>query len=403
MLFVEVLRCLAVMLVFLASLPALYLGVTSSLALSFYIVEKCRRQFAKDNLKLKGGKFAFVIPAHNEEVVIARTIQSIRRLKDDNFSISVIADNCSDQTGQVASSNGAYVLERQDDRHKSKGHALAWAIPRVISECLALTGEVPLAIVVLDADATISPDSALYARSRFAHGANILQSAYRLERGHTSRSRVISVAFSAINIVRGYARSAMGVSDTFKGNGMWIESSILHSHPWTAYSLAEDLEFGLHLRKAGLSIDFFPESIVTGLPGESDQASSNQRARWEGGRLALVLRELPIALKNVLARPSLNRLDLVMELATPPLTYYGVILGLAWLLAYAIGGPVIIPTVGILCITFHFLVAMPLGGHSIGTLIDLAGIPFYLLWKIILLPRIWHDRNSKIWIRTDRS
>ncbi len=42
------------------------------------------------------------------------------------YDIYVIADNCTDNTAEVARKAGAIVYERFDEEHKTKGYALNW-------------------------------------------------------------------------------------------------------------------------------------------------------------------------------------------------------------------------------------------------------------------------------------
>ena len=46
---------------------------------------------------------SIIIPAHNEEAVVARSIESIRRdAKADSYQVILIANGCSDATAEVA-------------------------------------------------------------------------------------------------------------------------------------------------------------------------------------------------------------------------------------------------------------------------------------------------------------
>jgi cellulose synthase/poly-beta-1,6-N-acetylglucosamine synthase-like glycosyltransferase len=398
----EILNTILALAIIIACLPAYYLGLATWRALAFRFFRQRGISAGANDFPGLSGTIAFVIPAHNESDVIVRTILSLKALSDNDFTINIVADNCTDNTAALSRENGAIVYERRDATNKSKGHALAWLIPQVLADHAKQSGRDPLAVVVVDADATMSPSSATFARRRFSKGQKILQSAYVLEAGSSGRSKVMSIAFSAINVVRGYARAALDVSDTFKGNGMWFRADVIKNHPWQAFSLAEDLEFGLMLRRAGYKIEFFGESVVTGLPGEGDAASSNQRARWESGRLALVIAELPKTFKAWLKRPTWSEFDLMMELATPPLTFYVMTIAISALTSLVIGLPVWITVTALICLSLHLLAAIPLGGHPWSAVWDLAGIPLFFAWKILLLPRIWRDRASKVWIRTDR-
>ena len=59
----------------------------------------------------KTHKFALIISAHNEEVVIGNMVESLKQLDypDDAYDIFVIADNCDDNTAKAAEDAGALV------------------------------------------------------------------------------------------------------------------------------------------------------------------------------------------------------------------------------------------------------------------------------------------------------
>ena len=69
-----------------------------------------------------------IIPAHNEEIVVGNLIASLQKQNypKDLYDIYVIADNCTDNTAEVARKAGAIVYERFDEEHKTKGYALDW-------------------------------------------------------------------------------------------------------------------------------------------------------------------------------------------------------------------------------------------------------------------------------------
>ena len=67
----------------------------------------------------KKHKFMAIIPAHNEEMVVANLVESLKNQNYDRelYDIYVIADNCTDATAEVAKEAGAIVLERFDQAH----------------------------------------------------------------------------------------------------------------------------------------------------------------------------------------------------------------------------------------------------------------------------------------------
>src|SRR5262249_42110644 len=99
-------------------------------------------------------KFLIVIPAHDEETVIAKAVQSCLDVNYPRawFEVLVIADNCSDQTALQARAAGARVVERFDDVKKSKGYAL-----NDLFDQLESSGELSSwnALVIVDADTMV--------------------------------------------------------------------------------------------------------------------------------------------------------------------------------------------------------------------------------------------------------
>ncbi len=98
-------------------------------------------------------RFAVVIPAHDEELLIADVIHSLARCDypQEKIVVHVIADNCSDATAARARELGVEVAERVDLDNRGKGQALAWMFERMdLSACNA--------VVIFDADNLVEPD-----------------------------------------------------------------------------------------------------------------------------------------------------------------------------------------------------------------------------------------------------
>lgn len=74
----------------------------------------------------KKAAYIFLTSARNEEKVIAQLIHSIRALNypQDKIAIHVIADNCDDETSNIAERLGAKVFKREDKQMIGKSHAL---------------------------------------------------------------------------------------------------------------------------------------------------------------------------------------------------------------------------------------------------------------------------------------
>lgn len=345
------------------------------------------------------GHLAFVIPAHNEESGILDTIKSVQETADSNTSIHVVADNCTDHTAECARLAGAIVWEREDSTRRSKGYAIEWALPHVFAWG-ETRGHSVAFLAIVDADASISKNSVELARCAFARGAQVLQSEDILISGECLRTRLATMGFAAMNVVRGLGRLWWGTSDTLKGNGMWFRRSVLDTHPWRAYSLAEDFEHSIHLIQAGVRIQILPNATITGAAAVSREGAREQRLRWEAGRLGIAATQLPRLAAALISRPSLTAIDLFMEVFTPPLA----------ILVCIYASLIIIPDtriwIGIpalILLAIHVLTTVLVARLPLRSYLDLAWVPLYIAWKITLLPATWIQRHSRIWIRADRN
>ena len=119
---------------------SLILGIVMAVAYLYQIVyfmvgigaEFRERLITSKNPPLPGPKgsgknrYAFVIAARNEANVVGHLIDSLhlQTYPSELFDIFVIADNCDDDTAEVAGQAGAFVYERHNLEKKGKGYAL---------------------------------------------------------------------------------------------------------------------------------------------------------------------------------------------------------------------------------------------------------------------------------------
>ena len=79
------------------------------------IISACALNQFKEKplIKDKKHKFMMILPAHNESAVIGNLIESLQALDypKELYDIYVIADNCTDNTAQIAKDLGMYVQE----------------------------------------------------------------------------------------------------------------------------------------------------------------------------------------------------------------------------------------------------------------------------------------------------
>lgn len=353
---------------------------------------------------------AVVIPAHNEELSIAACVRTLLAAAIPNTTVYVIADNCIDSTAVVARAAGATVLERNSLTLRGKGYALDYAFNTLASLGANLA---PDCVLVVDADTQVAPNFISAASATLRAGAAAVQSRYLVANPEqNTRTRLMALALRAFNVVRPLGRERLGLSAGIFGNGFGLRRETLARVPYTAASVVEDLEYHLNLVQAGLRVVFLNQTTVFGEMPTGAQASKTQRSRWEGGRLRMAVEHAPALVLEIL-HFRFTCLEPLLELCLLPLAFH------VLLLIVATSTPLlplrIVGLVGLATVLLHLIAAIlsnrganPGGAKpnsSIASdLAALASAPFYVLWKLLLIPTLLRSsRRSNDWVRTARN
>ena len=342
-------------------------------------------------------RLAVVTPAHNEEQGLPVTIDSL--LACDNplpaGDLFVIADNCDDNTAEVARELGCSVLERQDKTQRGKGYALNFAFNELLQKDYD-------AFVIVDADTRVQSNFLDSFRQLFAAGGDAGQCAYLVGNAEVSfRARLMHIAFLAFNYLRPLSRHNLGLSAGILGNGFALSRTCLREIPYDSFSIVEDLEYHTRLVRAGKRVRFLAHTTVwSDMPATGEEAQS-QRERWEGGRFRVILDHAPRLFGDILRHGRLRLVEPLLELLLLPLTYHVLLLlilifiSTGWLTVYAVGA--------LLLIFLHVVVAMLRGRASLDDWKALASAPFYMLWKLVNLGSILKAAGKGTdWKRTSR-
>ena len=353
-------------------------------------------------------QFAIIVPAHNEESTIGPTIQSILALDyaREKFDVVVIADNCTDMTAKVARDSGANVIERTNNELRGKGHALRWCFDILLSDQTTYD-----AVVVVDADSTVSSNFLTVMSSRLERGDRVIQAAdlVRPNPGAWS-SELTRLVFILYNYARPLGRTVIGCTAGLRGNGMCFAAEVLRSYPWQAYTRTEDLEFGLYLLLHGIAVAFAPEASVLATMPSNPKLAESQRARWERGRLPVIRQYAPALIKNALLHGSFKSLDSFIDLVTPPLIHLvAVVFGIflfTWGL-YLAGAESMSSFAGmwtcVLVLGFlHMLIGLYASRADRFLYKALLSLPRFIAWKAMLYLKLSRRGETGEWIRTTR-
>ena len=342
------------------------------------------------------GRLAVVVPAHDEAEGIAACVASLRNaaVTLPGAEIVVVADNCSDDTAARAHAAGARVLERVDPDRRGKGYALSFAFDVLLAEGVA-------ALIVVDADSLVTPDTLVELSAWLADGADAAQARYGVANPEAGlRPRLMGVALMAFNVLRPRGRARWGLSAGILGNGFALTAATLRAVPYDAHSVVEDLEYHLRLVRSGRRVAFADRATVLASMPTGGRGVRTQRARWEGGRLRMV-REAGPGLVAAVAAGSWRLFEPLLELLLLPLASHVLVLALALALPWEPGR--VCALVGLIVVAAHVLAGIAVGGGGWRDLAALAAAPFYVAWKLALMPAIARaSRRDTDWVRTER-
>ena len=339
-------------------------------------------------------RLAVIVPAHNEEALVGRCVESLMATLPPEVQIFVVAHNCVDGTAMVAEQAGANVITVNDPTQKGKASALREGFHHAI-------GSGAEACVVVDADSVVSKEFLTQTQKALSAHAGAVQAMYKvLPRHGVEEVTLTSIAFQGFNEVRPRGRERLGLSAGIFGNGFGLRREVLEKVPYHADSVVEDLEYHVQLVTAGQRVHLLENATVFGEMPQSGSGSATQRARWEGGRL-LMMRRLPLRLIAPIVRGRGRLLEPLLDVLSLPLALGAVFL--LFLLAcpqpflrfYGLCG------LGIIC--FHFLAAVKAGPDFWKGMRVLARVPGYVFWKMVLMPKILlASRANAAWVRTQR-
>jgi 1,2-diacylglycerol 3-beta-glucosyltransferase len=349
-------------------------------------------------------RFAIVVPAHDEEAGIKETVGNLLRVDypDALRKVVVVADNCTDATAAEAEVAGAMVVVREDASKRGKGYALERAFEILGAEQWAD------AFVVVDADTVVSSNLLQAFAARIDIGARALQAEYGVRNPDASpRTRLMVLALALFHTVRSLARERLRLSAGLRGNGMCFDRRLLEEVPHDAFSIVEDLEYGIRLGRAGHRVWYVHEASVTGEMPENERVARSQRRRWEGGRWAIAKKELLPLAKAGLKEKSPVLLDLAMDVAVPPLTVVALAAGLGSLVSFVWAYhhsalPAYVFGLSLYCVLFYVARGWAVSGLGVRGLATIAYAPVYVAWKIGLLFGKPGRAGGSTWVRTRR-
>lgn len=250
-----------------------------------FVVSICSLIKFKDKpiIENKEHRFMAIIPAHNEAAVVTNLIESLKKqdYPKELYDIYVIADNCTDNTAEVAKKAGAIVCERFDESKKTKGFALQWFLAQKIEE------DAPYdAFCIFDADNIADKNFLKAMNKKLCQGENVVQG-YRDIKNPTDNWITAGYAIFYWTMNRFYhlARYNLGLSPLLNGTGFMVRFDVIKPTGWDTKTLTEDIEFSLKNIIEGRKLGWATDAIVYDEQPTSFKQSWSQRSRWTVGHI----------------------------------------------------------------------------------------------------------------------
>ena len=391
-----------------------------------------------DDMLLKAdlSKVVILIPAYNEATGIAKTLSRLIDrfpgsstgffLQDqpekagsifiehslhsgdemsvrDSPWIVVVADNCSDNTAEIARQFNVTVLERQDVELRGKGYALDFGV-RYLKNQQGID-----VLVVLDADCELRP----LALEKVVHNclslALPIQMLYtmRLQEEATLKQRIAGFAWLVKNKIRPLAVSWLNLPIILNGTGMAIPWQLINQVNLAHGGIVEDMLLGIDLTLKGYSPQFCPDAEVFSYFPAQQVAQNTQRIRWEHGHLKVIIDQTPRLIKQAVIGRNLKLLALALDIAVPPLALLVLISlgGIGLLSIFYTMTNVMLP-VGFLWVSFvsfvlTIFVVWWREARRMLSFGDLCAVPMYIFSKLSVYFS-FIVRHQKDWVRTER-
>ncbi|MFZ4706263.1 MAG: glycosyltransferase [Bacteroidales bacterium] len=356
-----------------------------------------------------------MIPAHNEELVIANTIESMLRLEypKDKLKIMVINDGSMDQTKKIIES-----YARNDNRvvlfdvpegmgGKGKSRALNLGIQQIDTEIIA----------IYDADNTPDPKALHYLVASLIADKElgaVIGKFRTVNKNRNLLTRFINIETLSFQSMLQAGRWQLHKIATLPGTNfvMW-KWLIDELNGWDEEALTEDSELSIRIYELGYKIKFLPYAITYEQEPEKWSVWIKQRVRWVRGNnyvLAKFVKEIPNFKNKRL------RFDLLYTLALYYIFFVAVlvsdilfILSLFKIISIPLPGPyLVVWMIAIVLFLFEILLAISFDKEDNWTNFGLILIMYftYCQFWIYVMFRAFYLENIKkaahVWDKTVR-
>ena len=230
-------------------------------------------------------KYGVVIAARNEKHVIGLLVDSLmeQTYPQELYTIFVVADNCTDNTAEIAREHGATVYERHCPEKARKGWALEFLFEQIERDYGIRSFD---GFFFFDADNVVANDYMEQMNNAFETGCDAVigyRNTKNFDRNCISAHYGIHFMRSSFLLHR--PRSRLGLTTHIAGTGYLLSSEMLKDG-WHYSTLTEDTQATMDFTVQGKRIEYCEAAEFYDEQPYELKVMLRQRIRWAKGRLA---------------------------------------------------------------------------------------------------------------------
>ncbi len=279
-----------------------------------------RKRFPKTE---KVNRYGIIIPARNEEKVVAGLIESVKknRYPQDMLQIFVIAHNCTDRTAEISREHGATVYEYSNPGENTMGYAFRHLFSCIERDYGTKTFD---GFFLFNADNILDIDYISNMNDAFEYyNRESVITSYRNSKNFGSNilSGLYGMYFAQGCRFEACGRTVLGCSTRVQGTGYLINSKIVENG-WNYVSLTEDWEFSADQILFDNKIRYCDAAIFYDEQPTNIKIMWRQRVRWSRGHLLVFyarFRELFCHLFRKETRHRMSLYDITAYILPSPL------------------------------------------------------------------------------------
>ena len=262
----------------------------------------------------KRHKFGIIICARNESGVIGELCDSIKNqdYPSECVAVYVIADNCTDDTAEVARKHGAIVFERHNNELVGKGYALTSAFEFI-------DGHVGVdaydAYIVFDADNILEKNYLSEMNKCYASGAKLI-TGYRNSKNYADNwiSSGYALWFLRESRQLNAMRGLVNTTAEIKGTGFLVDKEIIKKQGgWKQHLMIEDVQFCVENVLDGEKVEYCHDAVLYDDQPTKFMVSWWQRRRWCRGYVEILKTYGGKLILNTLRGKGFSNYDMFMS------------------------------------------------------------------------------------------